>query len=63
MRYISRRDARTAIMPAMGAIQKTTGELVDKVANACKGINMFESHANFPYIFFQKKLLDVMIKS
>jgi hypothetical protein len=50
-------------MPAMGAIQKTTGELVDKVANACKGINMFESHANFPYIFFQKKLLDVMIKS
>jgi hypothetical protein len=49
---MSRSEATTAIMPAMGAIQKTTGLLVDNEANACKGMNIFDTDAHIPYIFF-----------
>jgi hypothetical protein len=39
---MSKSEARTAITPAIGAIQNTSGdgELRD-VAKACKGMNMF----------------------
>jgi hypothetical protein len=38
---MSKSEATTAITPAIGAIQKTLGELIDNVAKACKGMNMF----------------------
>jgi hypothetical protein len=52
---MSKSEATTAITPAIGAIQKTTG-LTDNDAKACKGMNIFEKRVHIPYIFFQKNL-------
>jgi hypothetical protein len=37
---MSKSEAITAIMPAIGAIQKTMGELTVNDAKACKGMNI-----------------------
>jgi hypothetical protein len=54
---MSKSEATTAITPAIGAIQKTTG-LTDNDAKACKGRNMFTNRlptdVHIPYIFFEK---------
>jgi hypothetical protein len=54
---MSKSEATTAIMPAMGAIQKTTGLLVDNDANACKGMNIFDKRCPYSLYIFLKNLV------
>jgi hypothetical protein len=51
---MSKSEATTAMTPAIGAIQKTTG-LTDSDAKACKGINIFDKPHPFSLYIFPEK--------
>jgi hypothetical protein len=62
---ISKSEASTAIKPAMGAIQNTSGdgELRVDDANACMGMYMFNKPCPFSIYVFLTNLSSVMYKS
>jgi hypothetical protein len=60
---MSKSEATTAIMPAIGAIQKTIGELTDNDAKACKGMNMVSNRCPFCIYVFLKFIADINVKS
>jgi hypothetical protein len=62
---MSRSEANTAITPAIGAIQNTSGDTELEVddANACKGMNIFDKACPFSIYVFPRKLGVVMVKS
>jgi hypothetical protein len=62
---MSKSEARTAITPAIGAIQKTSGltEDDDATANACMGMNMVSNRCPFCIYVFLKFIGDINVKS
>jgi hypothetical protein len=52
---MSKSEATTAITPAIGAIQKTTG-LTDNDAKACKGMNILTNRCPYSLYIFLKNL-------
>jgi hypothetical protein len=62
---MSKSEATTAITPAIGAIQKTSGltDDEDATANACMGMNMVSNRCQFCIYVFLKLIRDINVKS